>query len=51
MGLEMENKFLSSCTDDKKRLSEMLKQIMDDLNSHKMSIVTGNIFKILYLTI
>ncbi|XP_044013900.1 GATOR complex protein NPRL2, partial [Aphidius gifuensis] len=40
MGLEMENKFLSNCTDDKKRLSEMLKQIMNDLNSHKMSIVT-----------
>ncbi|XP_043273971.1 GATOR complex protein NPRL2 [Venturia canescens] len=39
MALEIENRFLSS-SDDKTRLSQMLEQVMEDLNSHKMCTLT-----------
>lgn len=41
MALEMENCFLSTSNDDKKRLTKMLRQVMDDLNCHRISIITG----------
>ena len=40
MALEIENCFLSA-SEDKTRLSEMLKQVMHDLNMHKMCTLTG----------
>ncbi|XP_015115032.1 GATOR complex protein NPRL2 isoform X1 [Diachasma alloeum] len=40
MALEVENCFLSSVSEDKCRLSEMLRQVMNDLNTHKMCILT-----------
>lgn len=40
MALEVENCFLSSVTEDKFRLAEMLRQVMNDLNTHKMCILT-----------
>lgn len=41
MALEIENHFLSA-SEDKKRLVEMLKQVMYDLNMHKMCTLTGS---------
>lgn len=40
MALEIENCFLSA-SEDKTRLAEMLAQVMQDLNLHKMSTLTG----------
>ncbi|XP_033330459.1 nitrogen permease regulator-like 2 isoform X2 [Megalopta genalis] len=40
MALEIENCFLSA-SDDKTRLAEMLQQVMQDLNMHKMCTLTG----------
>jgi len=40
MALEIENCFLSA-SDDKTRLAEMLAQVMQDLNLHKMCTLTG----------
>ncbi|XP_034943491.1 GATOR complex protein NPRL2 [Chelonus insularis] len=40
MALEVENGFLSSVSDDKTRLTEMLRQVMNDLNSHNMCTLT-----------
>lgn len=43
MALEIENCFLSA-SDDKSRLAEMLTQVMQDLNLHKMCTLTGKIY-------
>ena len=40
MALEIENRFLST-SEDKTRLAEMLGQVMQDLNLHKMCTLTG----------
>ena len=40
MALEVENCFLSA-SEDKTRLAEMLQQVMQDLNLHKMCTLTG----------
>ncbi|KAK0089300.1 hypothetical protein PV325_008055 [Microctonus aethiopoides] len=40
MALEVENSFLSSVSVDKTPLAAMLRQVMDDLNSHNMCTLT-----------
>lgn len=40
MALEVENCFLSSVSVDKTRFAEMLRQVMDELNSHNMCTLT-----------
>ena len=40
MALEVENCFLSA-SEDKSRLVEMLNQVINDLNMHKMCTLTG----------
>lgn len=42
MALEIENCFLSG-SDDKTRLAEMLAQVMQNLNLHKMCTLTGKL--------
>lgn len=43
MALEIENCFLSA-SDDKTRLAQMLGQVMQDLNLHRMCTLTGKFY-------